>query len=264
MAGEDFAVRATRAAASAIDGLRGKARKSYLAFEGELRKQGCKVAGHRLLGTDGGHSEYCCKRLVEDWRAITTFEPGLAIVIALGRPDERGFYAEMANTLAIGASGQRRRESPTAAGREAGRASALAPAAPRDGANRDRRLLKVAPLLTGLGVQRLAQLLRGDLAAAGDASCSPPSPTPSSVPPRALRGLFAAPGCVAEWTVLSSGGGLSECNMATYTILIRASVAKHSTLKKPSQSATASNQYQMLLPILRIGGAASAALPGSL
>ena len=45
MAGKDFAVRATPAAVAAIDGLRGRARKSYEAFEGELRKQGCKVAG---------------------------------------------------------------------------------------------------------------------------------------------------------------------------------------------------------------------------
>ena len=47
MAGKDFAVRATPAAATAIDGLRGRARKSYEAFEVELRKQGCKVAGYR-------------------------------------------------------------------------------------------------------------------------------------------------------------------------------------------------------------------------
>ena len=53
-----------------IDDLRGKARKSYENFEGELRKQGCMVAGYRLLAEDGGLSEYCCKRLVEDWRTI--------------------------------------------------------------------------------------------------------------------------------------------------------------------------------------------------
>lgn len=98
MADREFTVRATRAAATAIEGLRGKARKSYEAFEAELRKQGCKVAGYRLLAGDGGHSEYCCKRLVEDWRVITTFEPGVAIVVALGRHDDRAFYAELATT----------------------------------------------------------------------------------------------------------------------------------------------------------------------
>jgi hypothetical protein len=49
-----------------------------------LRKQGCRVAGYRLLDAeDGGYSEYCCKRLVDDWRVITTFEPGIAIVVAI-------------------------------------------------------------------------------------------------------------------------------------------------------------------------------------
>ena len=118
MAGEDFSVLATRAAADAIEGLRGKARKSYEAFEAELRKQGCRVAGYRLLGEDGGHSAYCCKRLVEDWRAITTFEPGRAILVALGRHDERGFYAELAKTLEIGAAGRRRQDKPGCCGEE--------------------------------------------------------------------------------------------------------------------------------------------------
>lgn len=70
MADNEFTIRATRAAVATIDDLRGKARKSYENFEGELRKQGCMVAGYRLLAEDGGLSEYCCKRLVEDWRTI--------------------------------------------------------------------------------------------------------------------------------------------------------------------------------------------------
>jgi hypothetical protein len=36
MAGKDFTLRATPAAAAAIDRLRGKAHKSYAAFEAEL------------------------------------------------------------------------------------------------------------------------------------------------------------------------------------------------------------------------------------
>jgi hypothetical protein len=118
MAGRDFTLRATPAAAAAIDLLRGRARKSYAAFEAELRKQGCGVAGYRLLGADdGGYSEFCCKRLVDDWRVITTFEPGVAIVVAVGRHDSRAFYAELSQTLAIGAAGHGRKEKPACCGK---------------------------------------------------------------------------------------------------------------------------------------------------
>jgi len=98
--------------------LRGTARKSYAAFETDLRKQGCRVAGYRLLAAeDGGYSEYCCKRLVDNWRVITTFEPGIAIVVAVGRHDSHGFYAELSTTLAIGAVGRRREEKPPCCGK---------------------------------------------------------------------------------------------------------------------------------------------------
>lgn len=134
MAGRDFTLRATPTAAAAIDRLRGKARKSYAAFEAELRKQGCGVAGYRLLGAqDGGYSEFCCKRLVDDWRVITTFEPGVAIVVAVGRHDSRAFYAELSQTLAIGAAGQGARRSRPAAGKTAGRASDQCPVSARVG-----------------------------------------------------------------------------------------------------------------------------------
>jgi hypothetical protein len=119
MAGKDFAVRATPAAVAAIERLRGTARRSYGAFEAELRKQGCRVAGYRLMGAeDGDYSEFCCKRLVDDWRAITTFEPGIAIVVAVGRHDSRAFYAELSKTLAIGAAGQGRKEKPACCGED--------------------------------------------------------------------------------------------------------------------------------------------------
>jgi hypothetical protein len=118
MAGKDFAVRATPAAVAAIERLRGTARRSYGAFEAELRKQGCRVAGYRLLGAEnGGYSEFCCKRLVDDWRAITTFEPGVAIVVAVGRHDSRAFYAELSKTLKISAVGRRREEKPSCCGK---------------------------------------------------------------------------------------------------------------------------------------------------
>jgi hypothetical protein len=118
MAGRDFRLRATPAAAIAIDRLRGRARKSYAAFEAELRKQGCGVAGYRLLGAeDGGYSEFCCKRLVDDWRVITTFEPGIAIVVAVGRHDSRAFYAELSKALEISAVGRRREDKPPCCGK---------------------------------------------------------------------------------------------------------------------------------------------------
>jgi hypothetical protein len=43
---------------------------------------------------------------------ITTFEPGIAIVVAVGRHDSRAFYVELSKTLAIGAVGRRREEKP--------------------------------------------------------------------------------------------------------------------------------------------------------
>lgn len=128
MAGKDFTLRATPAAVAGIERLRGTARKSYAAFEGELRKQGCRVAGYRLLGAeDGGYSEFCCKRLVDDWRVITTFEPGVAIVVAVGRHDSRAFYAELSKTFAIGAVGQGRKEKPACCGKGGWPSVGLAP-----------------------------------------------------------------------------------------------------------------------------------------
>lgn len=128
MAGRDFTLRATPAAVAAIDGLRGRARKSYAAFEAELRKQGCRVAGYRLLGAeDGGYSEFCCKRLVDDWRAITTFEPGVAIVVAVGRHDSHAFYTELSKTFAVGAVGQGREEKPACCGKGGWPSVGLAP-----------------------------------------------------------------------------------------------------------------------------------------
>jgi hypothetical protein len=137
MAGKDFALRVTPAAAAAIEGLRGTPRKSYDAFESELRKQGCKVAGYRLLGAEEGrYSEHCCKRLVEDWRAITTFEPGVAIVVTLGRHDDRAFYADLAKTLEIGAVGQRREEKPACCGEDGWPSVGLTPSERRRIASR--------------------------------------------------------------------------------------------------------------------------------
>src|SRR5262249_31338171 len=118
MAGRDFTLRATPAAAAAIDRLRGRARKSYATFEAELRKRGCGVAGYRLLGAeDGAYSEFCCKQLIDDLRVISTFKPVTAIVVAVGRNEGRAFYAELSKTLGIGAVGQGRKEKPACCGK---------------------------------------------------------------------------------------------------------------------------------------------------
>jgi hypothetical protein len=60
----------------AFEERRGESDRLTAEWSRELRKQGCGAAGYRLLGAeDGGYSECCCKRLVDDWRVITTFEP---------------------------------------------------------------------------------------------------------------------------------------------------------------------------------------------
>lgn len=120
MGERSLAVRATPVAVAAIDALRGRARRRYGSFEAELRTQGCRVAGYRLLAPESGrYSEYCCKRLIEDWRVITTFEPGAAIVVAVGRHDERGFYGRLSEALEIAPVGQGRGNKPGCCG-EAG------------------------------------------------------------------------------------------------------------------------------------------------
>jgi hypothetical protein len=58
------------------------------------------------------------KRLVDDWRVITTFEPGVAIVVAVGRHDSRAFYAELSKTLEIDAAGRGRKEKPACCGED--------------------------------------------------------------------------------------------------------------------------------------------------
>lgn len=118
MAGKDFALRATPAAAAVIERLRGTARRSYATFETELRKKGLQS---RRLPAAGRRGEWLLGVLLQatgrDWRVITTFEPGIAIVVAVGRHDSRAFYAELSKTLAIGAAGRRREEKPACCGK---------------------------------------------------------------------------------------------------------------------------------------------------
>lgn len=62
----------------------------------------------RLIDRDGGRSEFCCRHLDRDWRLITTFEPGVAVVVAIGRHDGPGFYTSLADDLDIRPAGQGR------------------------------------------------------------------------------------------------------------------------------------------------------------
>lgn len=48
---------------------------------------------------------------------ITTFEPDVAIVVAVGRHDSRAFYAKLSQTFAISAVGQGREEKPACCGK---------------------------------------------------------------------------------------------------------------------------------------------------
>ncbi|WP_445150210.1 hypothetical protein [Baekduia sp. Peel2402] len=73
----EFHLRATPSAAKAIEGLRGNAKKAYEKLLPQLKAQGCKVAGYRLLAADGVpegsvYLEFCCKSLTGTWRLITT------------------------------------------------------------------------------------------------------------------------------------------------------------------------------------------------
>ncbi len=105
----------------------GRARATWR-LRPNCESRGCRVAGYRLLGAeDGGYSEFCCKRLADDCRAITTFKPGVAIVVAVGRHDSRTFYAELSKTFAIGAAGQGRKEKPACCGEGGWPSVGLAP-----------------------------------------------------------------------------------------------------------------------------------------
>lgn len=118
MAGKDFVLRATPAAAAAIDLLRGSARKSYATFEAELRRQGCGVAGYRLLGAeDGSYDDGDAGFEGSDHAPVINQSLAAELRVAVGRHDSRAFYAELSQTLAIGAAGQGRKEKPACCGK---------------------------------------------------------------------------------------------------------------------------------------------------
>lgn len=136
MAGSRFRVRATRAADAAIRELRGRARSDYVALEAALKAQGCRAAGYRLLAETGLPSEFCCKHLTGRWRVITTFDPGIVVIVAVGEHDGPRFYRTLAKQYEIGEIGQQRDQRPGCCGDEGwprvgvtrGRAARIAPA----------------------------------------------------------------------------------------------------------------------------------------
>jgi hypothetical protein len=116
VAGNRFRVRATPSANDVIGGLRSRARQDYANLELELKTQGCKAAGYRLLASSGEPSEVCCKHLAGLWRVVTTFEPGVVWVVAVGQHDGPVFYRNLAKDYEIGAIGQRREHRPGCCG----------------------------------------------------------------------------------------------------------------------------------------------------
>lgn len=114
-------VRATPAANAAVDALRGRARNAYEDLERELKAQGCKAVGYRLLARDGGASELCCKHLTGEWRVVTTFEPDVVWVVAVGEPDGPAFYRQLSEHYDINDVGQKRDHRPNAVGGRDGR-----------------------------------------------------------------------------------------------------------------------------------------------
>lgn len=94
-------LRLTPSADKAVREFRGKPAAAWIRLEADLKAQGCRAGGYRLLGSDGNWSPYCCKHLYGRWRVITTFEPGIAMVTTVGEHDGPGFYTQL--SLPVGA-----------------------------------------------------------------------------------------------------------------------------------------------------------------
>lgn len=105
-------LRLTPSADAAIRELRGKPAQDWDRLKPELKAQGCRAGGYRLLGRDGSWSSYCCKHLHGQWRVISTFEPGIVWVIAVGEHDGPQFYRLLSNDLGILGVGRGREQKP--------------------------------------------------------------------------------------------------------------------------------------------------------
>jgi hypothetical protein len=104
-------LRLTPSADAAVRKLRGKPAEDWDRLKPELKAQGCRAAGYRLLG-EGVWSLYCCKHLHGQWRVISTFEPGIVWVIEVAEHDGPGLYKRLSDELGISAVGRRREEKP--------------------------------------------------------------------------------------------------------------------------------------------------------
>jgi hypothetical protein len=109
-------LRRTPSADRAIQALRGRSAKDWERLEPELKSHGCRSAGYRLLAADEGWSHYCCKHLSGRWRVVTTFEPGIVLIIAVGEHDGPAFYKHLADNLEISSAGRQREEKPPCCG----------------------------------------------------------------------------------------------------------------------------------------------------
>jgi len=109
-----FRIQATPAAKKAIESLPRRTAGRFEQLRQELRSNGCKAGGYRLLSDDRTTpSTYCCKHLDRDWRVVTTFRTERIVrIVAIGRHDGPGFYAGLSSELGISSTGQRRDAKP--------------------------------------------------------------------------------------------------------------------------------------------------------
>jgi hypothetical protein len=85
-------------------------------LESELKAQGCRAGGYRLLADDGSWSFHCCKHLYGRWRVISTFEPEVVWIIAVGEHDGPRFYRRLSEELGIAGVGRGREQKPDCCG----------------------------------------------------------------------------------------------------------------------------------------------------
>jgi hypothetical protein len=108
----------TPSADIATRALRGKAPAEWERLEPELKTQGCRAGGYRLLAEDGSWSLYCCRHLFGRWRVISTFEPEIVWVVAVGEHDGPQFYRQLSEELDIAGVGHGREQKPGCCGNE--------------------------------------------------------------------------------------------------------------------------------------------------
>lgn len=105
-------LRLTPSADAAVRGLRGRPAAAWGRLEPELKAQGCRAGGYRLLADDGTWSLYCCKHLYGRWRVLSTFEPGIVWVIEVAEHDGARFYERLSEELRIAGVGHGREQKP--------------------------------------------------------------------------------------------------------------------------------------------------------